>query len=56
MYAGEIIRQITLNSTLRGRMFVQVRDEMKNNYESHQKLYQSRIAHGIRKFLMVFTK
>lgn len=53
MYADEIIRQVTVNCAERGSMLIRVRDEIKNNLDSYQKLYESVIAFGIRKSLLV---
>lgn len=56
MYADEIIRQITVNCAEWGIMFIRVRDEIKNNLNSYQKLYESVTAFGIRKSLLVINR
>jgi len=51
----EIIRQVTLNCAERGFMLIKIRDDMNNTIDSNQKLFESVMAHGIRKALMAST-
>lgn len=49
----ELIRQITINCSHRGLLLVRVRDEWKMNLHCYQKLYESAMAYGIRKSLII---
>jgi hypothetical protein len=55
MYVDEIIRQITLINPERGNMFIRVRDEIKKNINSYQKLNESVLTFGMRKSLLVIS-
>ena len=49
----ELIRQITIICSQRGLLLVRVRDEIKMNLEAHQMLYESALAYGVRKALLL---
>ena len=49
----ELIRQITIHCSHRGLLLVRVRDELKLNLSSYQRLYESAMAFGIRKSLII---
>jgi len=48
----EVIRQVTLNCTERGYMLIKIRDEINLTIYCYQELFESIIAHGIRKALL----
>jgi dynein light intermediate chain len=52
----EIIRQITIDCSARGRLLVRVRDELRMTIQSYQSLYESAIAWGMRKVIKVEQK
>ena len=52
----EIIRQITIDCSARGRLLVKVRDELRMTITSYQQLYESAIAWGMRKVIRVEQK
>ena len=45
----ELIRQITIDCKQRGLLLVKVRDELKQQQQEYQKLYESCIGYGMRK-------
>lgn len=49
----EIIRQITIDCSARGKLLVRVRDELRMTIQSFQSLYESAIAWGMRKVIRV---
>ncbi|KAH0793584.1 33 kDa inner dynein arm light chain, axonemal [Histomonas meleagridis] len=49
----EIIRQITIDCSARGKLLVKVRDEQRKTIQSYQELYDSAIAWGIRKVVQI---
>ena len=49
----EIIRQITIDCSARGKLLVRVRDELRTTIQSYQSLYESAIAWGMRKVIKV---
>lgn len=49
----EIIRQITIDCSARGKLLVRVRDELRMTIQSYQSLYESAIAWGMRKVIRV---
>lgn len=49
----EIIRQITIDCSARGKLLVKVRDELRMTIQSYQSLYESAIAWGMRKVIRV---
>lgn len=51
LFADELIRQVTINCTERGKLLVRVRDELRLTRETYQTLYESSIAFGIRRSL-----
>jgi dynein light intermediate chain len=51
----EMIRQVTINCAERGLLLLRIRDEIQMTISAYQILYQSSIAFGIRKALMVST-
>ena len=44
----ELIRQITINCAERGFLLVRVRDELRNQLNAFQSLYDSSIGYGMR--------
>lgn len=52
-FLDEIIRQITLHCAEQGYMLIQIRDEINMTIDAYQGLYESTIAYGIRKKLLV---
>jgi dynein light intermediate chain len=52
----EIIRQITIDCSARGKLLVRVRDELRMTIQSYQSLYESAIAWGMRKVIKVEQK
>lgn len=52
----ELIRQITISCSQRGLLLVRVKDEMKMNIESYQRLYESALSYGIRKTLIFMNE
>ena len=52
----EIIRQITIDCSARGKLLVKVRDELRMTITSYQQLYESAIAWGMRKVIGVEQK
>jgi dynein light intermediate chain len=52
----EIIRQITIDCSARGRLLVRVRDELRMTIQSYQSLYESAVAWGMRKVIKVEQK
>jgi len=48
-----MIRQVTINCAERGLLLLRIRDEIQMTILAYQILYQSSIAFGIRKALMV---
>jgi hypothetical protein len=56
MYADEIIRQVTVKCPNRGSMLIRVRDEIIENLNRYQKLFESVTAYGIRKSLIVINR
>uniref|UniRef100_K3WR16 Inner dynein arm light chain, axonemal n=1 Tax=Globisporangium ultimum (strain ATCC 200006 / CBS 805.95 / DAOM BR144) TaxID=431595 RepID=K3WR16_GLOUD len=52
----ELIRQITINCSERGLLLLRVRDEARMTIAAYQTLYESSIAFGMRKALMVEQK
>lgn len=49
----ELIRQVTINCAERGLLLLRIRDEIRMTISAYQILYESSIAFGIRKALMV---
>lgn len=47
----ELIRQVTINCAERGLLLLRVRDEIRMTIQSYQTLYESSVAHGLRKAL-----
>ena len=52
----EIIRQITIDCSARGKLLVRVRDELRMVISTYQKLYESAVAWGMRKVIKVEQK
>ncbi|KAE9523403.1 hypothetical protein AGLY_015955, partial [Aphis glycines] len=48
---NEVIRQVTLNCTERGYMLIRIRDELQITIDGYKEVYESALAHGIRKSL-----
>lgn len=48
----ELIRQITITCSERGLLLLRIRDELRSTAVAYEKLYESNVAHGIRKSLM----
>lgn len=48
----ELIRQVTIACSERGLLLLRVRDEMRFTAVAYEKLYESNVAHGIRKSLI----
>ncbi|XP_060842382.1 33 kDa inner dynein arm light chain, axonemal-like [Rhopalosiphum padi] len=48
---NEVIRQVTLNCTERGYMLIRIRDELQMTINGYKEVYESALAHGIRKSL-----
>ena len=48
----ELIRQITISCNERGLLLLRIRDEMRTTAMAYEKLYESNVAHGIRKSLL----
>ena len=48
----ELIRQITIACNERGLLLLRIRDEMRSTAIAYEKLYESNVAHGIRKALI----
>ncbi|XP_060856308.1 33 kDa inner dynein arm light chain, axonemal-like [Metopolophium dirhodum] len=48
---NEVIRQVTLNCTERGFMLIRIRDELQMTIDGYKEVYESALAHGIRKSL-----
>jgi dynein light intermediate chain len=51
----EVIRQVTINCAELGQLLLRIRDEIRMTISAYQTLYESSIAFGIRKALMVST-
>ncbi|EAX84707.1 hypothetical protein TVAG_448610 [Trichomonas vaginalis G3] len=49
----EIIRQITIDCSARGKLLVRVRDELRMIISDYQQLYESAVAWGMRKVIKV---
>ncbi|XP_015374894.1 PREDICTED: 33 kDa inner dynein arm light chain, axonemal-like [Diuraphis noxia] len=47
----EVIRQVTLNCTERGYMLIRIRDELQMTIDGYKEVYESALAHRIRKSL-----
>lgn len=52
----EIIRQITIDCSARGKLLIRVRDELRMVISSYQQLYESAVAWGMRKVIKVEQK
>ena len=52
----EIIRQITIDCSARGKLLVRVRDELRMVISTYQQLYESAVAWGMRKVIKVEQK
>ncbi|XP_025206806.1 33 kDa inner dynein arm light chain, axonemal-like [Melanaphis sacchari] len=48
---NEVIRQVTLNCAERGYMLIRIRDELQMSINGYKEMYESALAHGIRKSL-----
>ncbi|XP_015371366.1 PREDICTED: 33 kDa inner dynein arm light chain, axonemal-like, partial [Diuraphis noxia] len=48
---NEVIRQVTLNCTERGYMLIRIRDELQMTIDGYKEVYESALAHRIRKSL-----
>ncbi|XP_060937995.1 axonemal dynein light intermediate polypeptide 1-like [Limanda limanda] len=48
----ELIRQVTINCAERGRLLLQIRDEINMSFAAHETLYESSVGFGMRKALL----
>ncbi|KAL5236682.1 hypothetical protein ACI65C_004092 [Semiaphis heraclei] len=48
---NEVIRQVTLNCSERGYMLIRIRDELQMTIDGYKEVYESALAHRIRKSL-----
>lgn len=56
MYIDEITRQVTIKCPEQGSLLIRLLDDMKMNIDGYRKLYESVIAKGIRKALLVTSE
>ena len=52
-FPDELIRQVAINCAERGLLLLRVRDELQMTLRAYQTLYESSVAFGMRKALMV---